>query len=408
MQELLHNRIPKLNPGIVIHCRDNEYILSFKDNNCHLKINLNIYTLINLIDNHRSLGEIVSEYNKYFEKKIDVPLTHELLFNKLGYYNIVETEFPETDREKFNSGKSPSYLKLNYIFINAYYTELITRPFAFLFKLQLMKVILFFCISVFSVCFILNYKEIIIFIRQIPPVHYFIYIGFLIISSIFHEMGHAAATYHFGGKHSGIGFGFYLLTPVLYSDVTSAWKFNTKERVIVNLAGIYFELVFGTVLILFALLIDNKTLLIIPFIIFIKTLFNLNPFFRTDGYWVLSDLIKIPNLRKSSNDFLSDFLHHRTSNENNRLKNYLILYALISNSFIIVFLLTILIINPNSLITFPFDIFTYVNGLLCGNVKLTSGELSKFIIPFMFYFLLFRWLLISRPQHYLKKAKSKK
>ncbi len=403
MQESPENRIPKLNPEINIHCRDNEYIISFRDNNCHLKVNPNFYALINLIDNNRCLQEIVSEYNKYSENKIDAAFAYELLFHKLGYYNIVGT-----DIEKFDFRPPPSYLKLNYVFINEYYTKLITRPFLFFFKVKLMEVILFFSLMIFSICFILNYKEIISYIHEIPPAHYLIYLVLLIISSIFHEMGHAAATYNYGGQHSGIGFGFYLLTPVLYSDVSSAWKFNTKERIVVNMAGIYFELIFGTVLILFALLIHNKTLLLIPFIIFIKTLFNLNPFFRTDGYWVLSDLIKIPNLRKSSNAFLSDFLNNRASGEKSRMKNYLILYALISNSFIIVFLLTIIIINPNSLITFPFDVFIYVKGLINGNLILSTGELSKFIIPFMFYLLLFRWLLTSRLQQYLKKLKTKK
>ena len=59
---------------------------------------------------------------------------------------------------------------------------------------------------------------------------------------------------------------------------------NKKKRIIINFGGIYFELIYASFLITIAILIDNKELLILPLVLFIKTLYNLNPFFRTDGY----------------------------------------------------------------------------------------------------------------------------
>ena len=120
MEELQYNKIPKLNPGIVIHHRDNEYIVSFRDSRSHLKINSKLFDLIGYIDNKRSLTQIVHEYNNTFESKIDDEFAYDLLFKKLGYYNIIKS-----DIEKFDHNKSPAYLKLNTILINEKFTKIL-------------------------------------------------------------------------------------------------------------------------------------------------------------------------------------------------------------------------------------------------------------------------------------------
>ena len=57
---------------------------------------------------------------------------------------------------------------------------------------------------------------------------------FMISSSFFHELGHAAACKYFGIRHGGIGFGLYLNFPVLYTDVTEVWKlYNQLEPIII-------------------------------------------------------------------------------------------------------------------------------------------------------------------------------
>ena len=225
----------------------------------------------------------------------------------------------------------------------------------------------------------------------------------MIVSSFLHELGHSAATYSFGGKHSGIGIGFYLFTPVLYSDVSDAWKFNVKKRIIINLAGIYFELIFSTALILVALITGIKSLLIIPVIIFLKTLFNLNPFFRTDGYWILSDLIRVPNLRLVSNDLLKKIFIKSCTIQYNRKNIFLIIYAIISNAFIVMLLITLFIINPNSLLTFPNDAYIYITDLINNNIFFSLANFSKFLIPLTFYYLLIRLIISSFKKYYNKK-----
>lgn len=121
---------------------------------------------------------------------------------------------------------------------------------------------------------------------------------------LFHELGHASSAYHFGVKPKKVGAGFYLAFPVLFADITEAWKLSRNHRVIVNLAGIYFQLLINLVLIYFVYRTSNYEavrLLRYLMILNISTMIlNLNFVFKFDGYWVYSDLFKLPNLSRQS------------------------------------------------------------------------------------------------------------
>ncbi len=69
-----------------------------------------------------------------------------------------------------------------------------------------------------------------------------------LITGIFHEFGHVTATEYYGAKQGGIGFGFYLLSPVYFADVTDIWKLKPKQRIIVNVSGVYFEIIICSIL----------------------------------------------------------------------------------------------------------------------------------------------------------------
>jgi putative peptide zinc metalloprotease protein len=121
---------------------------------------------------------------------------------------------------------------------------------------------------------------------------------------LFHELGHASSAYHFGVKPKKVGGGFYLAFPVLFADITEAWKLSRSQRVIVNLAGIYFQLLINLVLIYCVYNTSNfesVRLLRYLMILNISTMIlNLNFVLKFDGYWVYSDLFKLPNLSQQS------------------------------------------------------------------------------------------------------------
>ncbi|WP_300704307.1 hypothetical protein [Bacteroides sp.] len=175
--------------------------------------------------------------------------------------------------------------------------------FTFLFYKPCMWATIFLTFSL-DIYFLSTASKLLYFNNQ---VNVYIVLGLLIFiffSSFWHEMGHASACKHFNISHGGIGIGLYLNFPVLYTDVTRIWKLNAQQRCIVNIAGVYFQ----SFLLLFCLISFFLTYnFIFKYLILIMNLgilMTLNPFFKFDGYWIASDLMGIPNLRKRSKELL--------------------------------------------------------------------------------------------------------
>ena len=120
--------------------------------------------------------------------------------------------------------------------------------------------------------------------------------GVILVSILFHELGHLAACRRWNCSHGPLGFGLYFFNPVFYVDVTAAWRLNRYQRAIVDVGGIYIQLLFVPLSLVLFWLTNDPTYLMIIAIIDLVLLSNLEPFMKLDGYWLLSDLTGIPNL----------------------------------------------------------------------------------------------------------------
>ena len=140
-------------------------------------------------------------------------------------------------------------------------------------------------------------------------VFYPVVLGILLI----HELGHAAAGYRFGIKPKEIGAGLYLIFPVLYTDVTEVWRLGVQKRTIVNLGGIYFQLLINLLLIGYLMTHFgdfgqiNTTRYLIQLNV-ATIIINAIPFLKFDGYWLYSDLFSLPNLRRQSALYLRNII----------------------------------------------------------------------------------------------------
>lgn len=144
-----------------------------------------------------------------------------------------------------------------------------------------------------------------------------LYLAMVIIKGI-HELGHAFAVKRFGrlegvgGEVHTIGIMLLVFTPLPYVDASSASAFRNKwHRVVVGAAGILVELAVASVAaVIWAATNPESAVHQVTFnMMFIASvstlLFNGNPLLRFDGYFILSDLIEIPNLAQRSKDYLS-------------------------------------------------------------------------------------------------------
>lgn len=129
-----------------------------------------------------------------------------------------------------------------------------------------------------------------------------------IVMLYLHEIGHAAASYRFGVTPRNIGMGFYLIFPVLYTELNGAWKLSHTKRVIINLGGIYLQLLINMLLFIAVFNTSQPTAKeVLRYLIKLNILtiiLNLNPFLKFDGYWIISDLFRLPNLNQQSNYYI--------------------------------------------------------------------------------------------------------
>ena len=128
--------------------------------------------------------------------------------------------------------------------------------------------------------------------------------GYLAVSFVLHELGHASACEYFGAAEGEIGFGVYICFPVLYADVSYAWRLRRTQRAVVDLAGIYFQVLAASIMLVFYTATDNAPLLWSVIAINLSVVPNLNPFLKLDGYWFLSDILGVPNLSSRCGELL--------------------------------------------------------------------------------------------------------
>ncbi|MBF0420792.1 MAG: hypothetical protein HQL78_11585 [Magnetococcales bacterium] len=128
----------------------------------------------------------------------------------------------------------------------------------------------------------------------------------IFLSHILHEMAHATTCKHFGGDVRTMGVMLLLLTPLPYVDLSSGWTFRNRwHRALVDAAGMLMDLVLGSLAtIVWAYTppgTANELAYNLIFAIGVHTIiFNINPLMRFDGYYILSDLIEIPNLHEQA------------------------------------------------------------------------------------------------------------
>lgn len=146
----------------------------------------------------------------------------------------------------------------------------------------------------------------VVFELTVPAISIYTVVGlvlFFIGSSVWHELGHAAACSSFGVQHGGIGFALYINIPVFYTDVSQIWKLPRAQRCVVNIAGIYFQAILLIPFLIGYMYTYNDLLKYVIFVANLNFLVTLNPFFKFDGYWLMTDLLGIPNLRKRGNEY---------------------------------------------------------------------------------------------------------
>ena len=117
-----------------------------------------------------------------------------------------------------------------------------------------------------------------------------------------HELGHGSATKAGGGEVHDMGVMLLVLMPVPYVEASAANAFKSKySRAVVGAAGMIVELFIAAIAFYLWLILEPGLLRAVMFNVMMiagvtTLLFNGNPLLRYDAYYILTDLIEIPNL----------------------------------------------------------------------------------------------------------------
>jgi len=183
------------------------------------------------------------------------------------------------------------------------------------------------------------------FIHTFPTVFtwqglFFSLIAFL-ICKFCHELGHAYMSKRFGSPVPTLGVAFLVFWPVLYTDTTSSWSLKSKQRLRIAAAGIWVE---TYVTIIAALIWCNTSNLTLQSICYVtitvnwlsSLIINVSPFMRFDGYYILADLLKMPNLQSRAfaltrwqiRRWLFQWEEPPPENFSERMHNFLVAYSI--------------------------------------------------------------------------------
>lgn len=128
---------------------------------------------------------------------------------------------------------------------------------------------------------------------------------------IAHELGHGLATRVWGGAVHQMGVMMLVFAPVPYVDASSSAAFSSKyRRATVAAAGMLVELLLAALAMYVWVLAEPGVVRAVAFNVMLiagisTVVVNGNPLLRYDGYYILSDLIEMPNLAQRGQKYLT-------------------------------------------------------------------------------------------------------
>ena len=148
-----------------------------------------------------------------------------------------------------------------------------------------------------------------------PPTEAAILLALAFFLTFMHELGHSVVISHYDRKVKGAGFMIYFGSPAFFVEATDSLMLEQRQRIFQASAGPFTEMIIAGVaaLAIFAFPDGPLADLLYKFALlnYIVIFLNLVPLLELDGYWILSDVIQLPDLRPHSLQFIQHDLWHK-------------------------------------------------------------------------------------------------
>lgn len=245
--------------------------------------------LLALADKPATLEALAATYEQQTGQAISVEVLADLLTKRIPDALFDHTPAPKNKRP--------------FIFSYDLIPESSIRPISNVFAVLFAKPIVVF------VCIAFLLAELLVFSQSLRAIQHPFRFSDLVIFyfatiavTLFHELGHAAACRRFQCPHGDIGFALYLIYPAFYTDVTKVWRLPRLKRAVVDVGGVYFQAILFIPLTLYVLLTHDLLALRLLWAMNFMMFLTLNPVFKMDGYWLLTDLSGLSNLHRQMYD----------------------------------------------------------------------------------------------------------
>ncbi len=158
----------------------------------------------------------------------------------------------------------------------------------------------------------------------------------LFLTLTLHEIAHGLAVKHFGRHVPRAGIMLYFGMPAAFVDTSDIWLAPRHARILVSLAGPLCDLLVGSIAAIIAWAapdtIGGLWMRRIATASYLTALFNFNPLLELDGYFILVDALRLPNLRNRALAFIGGpfWQKLRAGTELNREERIFAGYGLLS------------------------------------------------------------------------------
>ena len=257
-----------------------------------------LHLVLSGIDGCRTISEIAARVTADFGRTVSVGNVEYLLANKLAPLGLLAVGAGAHQGAAAGQDQALLALKLHRTLVPAARVQHIANLFRPLFNPVVVAAMLAGLIASDAWLIRGGRIESALLYMLLNPVLILLVLGLAVLSMLFHECGHAAACRYGGARPGIIGVGFFVIWPAFFTNVTDTYRLGRAGRIRTDLGGVYFNAVFALGLVGAYLATGYAPLVAALFLVHMEMIQQLMPSLRLDGYFILTDLIGVPDLFK--------------------------------------------------------------------------------------------------------------
>jgi putative peptide zinc metalloprotease protein len=279
------------------------------------------YRVLRLLDEKLTPAAVCDEFRRRHGGTLRIPTLTKFL-TRLDEIGILAGERAEGRRPQEQRASAQFYTRFRLFNPDPLFTRLVgalgwvwTTPF-FVVSLLLMLMAALLALT--------NAAEIAHYGGYVLREHYVAVLVAGLLVGVMHEFAHGLTCKAFGGRATEVGvLMIYYFLPALYCNVSGVHLIPQRgRRLWVIAAGVYWQLLAGTLALLAWLTLAPYTPLAdLAFCFFLGSVmdvaFNGNPLIKLDGYYFLSQWLRLPNLMDRAGEWRRGFLRRIVFGERN-------------------------------------------------------------------------------------------